>query len=279
VTRQFLTPVNRTTLTGDIYRKMVSHLLRGDWAPGEQIPPERELCQQLGVGRASLREALKALEIMGMIETRLGDGTYVCERSEFLSRPLLWAITSSSEADAQELVEARKLIEVELSGLAAERATSADLKQIGVHLDQMETSLHDVEQFLRSDIAFHVAVAQASHNNILMNALLLIRNLLQNWIGSTLRIAGVAERALEQHQRIFLAIAKNNPAAARFAMHTHLQEMANFLLASEKAEQTQTAAPSASIEDNLPAAPSVEKPAAKPGPDSTTSTATSSNPL
>ena len=62
---------------------MVSHLIRGDWRSGERIPAERELCQKLGVGRASLREALKALEIMGMIETRLGDGTYVCKRSEF----------------------------------------------------------------------------------------------------------------------------------------------------------------------------------------------------
>jgi GntR family transcriptional repressor for pyruvate dehydrogenase complex len=235
--RQFLTPVNRTTLTGDIYRKMVTHLIRGDWTPGERIPPERELCQQLGVGRASLREALKALEIMGMIETRLGDGTYVCQRSEFLSRPLLWAITSSSDTEIQELVEARKLIEIELAGLAAERATPSDLKEIGVHLDQMESSIGDVDQFQRSDIAFHLAIAQASHNRILMNALLLIRNLLQNWIGSALRIEGVAQKALNQHQRIFMGIAKKNASAARAEMQTHLQEMANFLLESQRADK------------------------------------------
>jgi GntR family transcriptional regulator, transcriptional repressor for pyruvate dehydrogenase complex len=62
---------------------MVSHLIRGIWSEDEKIPAERELCQKLGVGRASLREALKALEIMGMIETRLGNGTYVCKRSDF----------------------------------------------------------------------------------------------------------------------------------------------------------------------------------------------------
>jgi len=217
---------------------MVTHLIRGDWTPGERIPPERELCQQLGVGRASLREALKALEIMGMIETRLGDGTYVCERSEFLSRPLLWAITSSSDAEVHELVEARKLIEVELAGLAAERATPSDLKEIGVHLDQMESSMADVDQFQRSDIAFHLAIAQASHNRILMNALLLIRNLLQNWIGSALRIQGVAEKAFSQHQRIFMGIAKKNPCAARAEMQIHLQEMANFLLESQHADKS-----------------------------------------
>src|SRR5580693_10762041 len=136
--RDSLTPVVRTTLTADICRKMVGQLIRGNWAEGEKIPAERELCLKLGVGRASLREALKALEIMGMIETRLGDGTYVCKRSDFFSRPLLWAIASSSEADAGELVEARTLIEVELAGLAAERAIPENLKQIAEQLRNME---------------------------------------------------------------------------------------------------------------------------------------------
>src|SRR6266852_4895256 len=152
-----LTPVVRTTLTADICRKMVSQLIRGTWAEGDRIPPERQLGQLLGVGRASLREALKALEIMGMIETRLGDGTYVCQRSEFMSRPLLWAITSSSETEVHELVEARKLIETEMAGLAAERATAEDLKQIGIHLDRMELALDSPGDFLQSDIGFHLA--------------------------------------------------------------------------------------------------------------------------
>ena len=229
-----LTPVSRTTLTADIYRKLVSHIIRGVWRPGERIPSERQLGQILGVGRASLREALKALEIMGMIETRLGDGTYVCQRSEFLSRPLLWAITSSSETDAHELVEARKLIETEMAGLAAERATAEDLKQIGIHLDQMERSLESQSSFLQSDIEFHLAVGQAAHNTILMNALHLIRNLLQEWIGSTLQLEGVALIALEHHKAIFLAVAKKNVPAARAAMATHLQEMARLLLEAQK---------------------------------------------
>lgn len=233
-----LTPITRTTLTADIYRKLVAHIIRGVWKPGTRIPPERQLGQLLGVGRASLREALKALEIMGLIETRLGDGTYVCQRSEFLSRPLLWAITSSSETEIQELVEARRLIETELSGLAAERATAEDLKQIGTHLDRMENSLERAGEFLQADIEFHLAIGQAAHNSILMNALNLIRNLLQKWIGSTLQVPGVSEKALEDHKAIFFAIAKKNAAAARSAMMSHLEDMARFfVLAQEKSPQ------------------------------------------
>jgi GntR family transcriptional regulator, transcriptional repressor for pyruvate dehydrogenase complex len=234
-----LTPIARTTLTADIYRKLVGHIIRGVWKPGARIPPERQLGQLLGVGRASLREALKALEIMGLIETRLGDGTYVCQRSEFLSRPLLWAITSSSETEIHELVEARKLIETELAALAAERATADDLKQIGAQLDRMEHSLQSRSEFLQADIEFHLAIGQAAHNRILMNALNLIRNLLQEWIGSTLQVPGVSKKALEHHKAIFFAIAKKNVSGSRAAMMTHLDEMARFLLRAQQQKQTQ----------------------------------------
>ncbi len=234
MTEDFLTPVTRTTLTADICRKMVSHLIRGDWRSGERIPAERELCQKLNVGRASLREALKALEIMGMIETRLGDGTYVCKRSEFFSRPLLWAITSSSEAEAQELVEARRLIEVELAGMAAERITAEGLQQLETQLNIMEKSKGDSSAFAQADMNFHIAIGQAAHNSILINALHLIRNLLQQWISSSLSVKGVSQKALDQHRKIFSAIAKKDSATARAAMQTHLNEMAKALSDAQK---------------------------------------------
>jgi GntR family transcriptional regulator, transcriptional repressor for pyruvate dehydrogenase complex len=231
-----LMPIARTTLTADIFRELVSHVIGGVWKPGEKIPPERLLGEKLGVGRASLREALKALEIIGMIETRVGDGTYVCDRSEFLSRPLLWAITSSSESEIHELVEARTSLETQLSELAAERATSEDLRQIGIYLDEMERNVADNEAFRQADIAFHLAIAEAAHNRIFVNALLLIRNLLQQWIGSTLQVEGVAEKALHQHRAIFVAIAKKNPSAARTAMQQHLADMAR-LFAETKSKR------------------------------------------
>jgi len=223
-----LTPVVRTTLTADISRKMVSQLIRGTWAEGERIPAERELCQKLGVGRASLREALKALEIMGMIETRLGDGTYVCKRSDFFSRPLLWAIASSSEADARELVEARTLIEVELAGLAADHATPEHLKELGEQLDQMEKAKKNPEKFVQADVNFHLVIGRAASNSILMNALHLVRNLLQQWILGAVAVKGVPEKACAQHKRVLLAIKNKDASAARKEMRKHLHDMAAF---------------------------------------------------
>jgi GntR family transcriptional repressor for pyruvate dehydrogenase complex len=230
--RSILTPVTRTTLTADICREMVSHLIRGDWAEGERLPPERELCRQLGVGRASLREAMKALEIMGMIETRLGDGTFVCHRSEFLSRPLLWAITSSRASDLRELVEARRLIEVELAGFATERASSDDLQKIGKHLEQMEAALDNASAFEEADVNFHLAIAGAAHNRVLNNALQLTRNMIQTWIGQNLLLPGVAPEALRHHRQIYSAILGKQPEQAKAAMGKHVDRMASHLLQS-----------------------------------------------
>ena len=225
---EVLTPVLRTTLTADICRQMVNHLIRGVWSEGEKIPAERDLCQQLGVGRASLREALKALEIMGMIETRLGDGTYVCERSQFFSRPLLWAIVSGSEADVSELVEARILIEVELSGMAAERASAEQIEHLAELLDRMMKVKRAPPEFVQADVDFHLALARAASNKILLNALQLIRNLLQRWILTAVTTKGVADKACNQHKRLLNALKMRDAAAARKEMRKHLQYMAHF---------------------------------------------------
>ena len=229
-----LTPVVRTTLTADICRQMVNQLMRGVWSEGKKIPAERELCQQLGVGRASLREALKALEIMGMIETHLGDGTYVCKRSDFFSRPLLWASASGSETDVRELIEARVLIEVELAGLAAERASAEHLKQLAELLDQMDKSRKKPQEFVQADVNFHLTIARAASNGILMNALHLIRNLLQQWILSAVAIKGVPEKACAQHKRLLLAIKSGDSAAARKEMRKHLRDMAGYAPRQQK---------------------------------------------
>jgi GntR family transcriptional regulator, transcriptional repressor for pyruvate dehydrogenase complex len=235
----FLKAVPRGNLTTDICRKMVDHLVNGDWLEGDRIPPERELCQKLGVGRSSLREAMKALEIIGIIEMRVGEGTFICHRSDFLSHPLLWAIAGSGVTEANELIEARKLIEVELAGLAADRSTPSDLQQIGIQMDAMEASLDSTSKFLEADIAFHLAIGQAGHNRVLLNSLHLIRNLMQQWVRISLeQHAGVANMALDQHRAIYLAVSKRNPAKAREAMQSHLDAMAVHLRAAQSPAPT-----------------------------------------
>jgi DNA-binding FadR family transcriptional regulator len=142
----------------------------------------------------------------------------------------LWAIAGTAQDEAKELTEARRLIETELAGLAAERATAEDLEKIRRHLDLMEVASGDSVKFQTADIGFHLAIAEAAHNRILLNALLLIRNLMQQWIASALLVKGVAEEALDQHRKIFLAIAKRNSESSRQLMRSHLEAMAEQFL-------------------------------------------------
>jgi GntR family transcriptional repressor for pyruvate dehydrogenase complex len=219
-----LTPLPRTTLTASAFEQLLSYVVGGSWKPGDRIPPERELCQQLGIARTSLREALKAMELVGMLDSRVGDGTFVCPRSEFLSRPLLWAFTGTDHEELQEIMEARTIIEENLAGLAAERGTEDQVAAIGQAVQQMRDSIARGDSILEADMAFHLAVSAAAQNGVLQNAVRLLRNLMRQWIYYKLLMPDVAPTVLNRHVAIYRAIACRRPGAARKAMRLHLEE-------------------------------------------------------
>ncbi len=146
--------IPKTTLSQAAFEKLVQSLIGGSWKEGDRIPPERELCLKLGIGRASLREALKALELIGMLESKVGDGTFVCPRSEFLSRPLLWAITGSDLSELRDLIEARRLLEMDIVALAAERATTEELQLIQEAVEDFRSNSANPVAALEADMKF-----------------------------------------------------------------------------------------------------------------------------
>lgn len=224
-----VTPIVRTKLTNSVFEQLLSYVVRGSWKPGDRIPPERDLCQQLGIARTSLREALKAMELVGMLDSRVGDGTFVCPRSEFLSRPLLWAFTGTDHEELQEIMEARMIIEENLAGLAAKRGTPDQIKKIGGAVQQMRDSIARGDSILDADMAFHLAVSDAAQNGVLTNAVHLLRNLMRQWIYYKLMIPDIPETVLKRHVAIYRAIAAGKPNAARSAMRLHLEETGKLL--------------------------------------------------
>lgn len=222
-------PLVRTTLTASAFEQLISYVVKGQWKAGDRIPPERELCQQLGIARTSLREALKAMELIGMLDSRVGDGTFVCPRSEFLSRPLLWAFTGTDHAELRDIMEAREFLERDLAGLAAERASDAEIRAIGDTVNTMRSRIAKGESILEPDMAFHLAIAEAAHNEVLRNAVQLLRNLLRRWLVLKLLMPTVPSKVLKQHDEIYKAIRSRNAAAARDAMWGHLEETAQLL--------------------------------------------------
>lgn len=222
-------PLVRTTLTASAFEQLISYVVKGHWKAGDRIPPERELCQQLGIARTSLREALKAMELIGMLDSRIGDGTFVCPRSEFLSRPLLWAFTGTDHAELRDIMEAREFLERDLAGLAAERGSDAEIEAIGATVDTMRQNIAEGKSILEPDLAFHLTIASAAHNEVLRNAVQLLRNLLKQWLVLKLLLPAVPSKVLKQHQEIYQAIKSRDATAARDAMWSHLEKTAQLL--------------------------------------------------
>lgn len=221
--------IQRTTLTAAAFEQLISYVVNGRWKAGDRIPPERDLCQQLGIARTSLREALKAMELVGMVESRVGHGTFVSPRSEFLSRPLLWAFTGTDTEELQDIMEARVLVEENLAGLAAQRATDEEIDAIRKTLEELEACIARGQPILDVDMQFHLAIARASHNNVLANAVQLLRNMMREWIYYKVLVPDVAPRVLKRHWAIYKAIEQRNAEIARREMREHLEEAMNLV--------------------------------------------------
>jgi GntR family transcriptional repressor for pyruvate dehydrogenase complex len=222
--RAVVSPIQRTTLTASAFEQLISHVVNGSWKAGDRIPPERDLCQQFGISRTSLREALKAMELIGMVDSRVGDGTFVCPRSEFLSRPLLWAFTGIDNTEFQEIMEARIIIEENLAGLAAQRANEEEVAAIEESVQMLQLSMARNEPILDADMAFHLAIARASHNNVLAKSVQLLRNMMRQWLFYKVALPGMGPHVLKRHLTIFRAISQHKPVVARREMRMHLEE-------------------------------------------------------
>lgn len=221
---------SRETLTETIAKRMIYLLTQGKYKPGDRLPSEFELAKEFEVGRGAIREALKALAIVGLIRVDRGKGTFVRERSDFLVRPISMGLQAGIEP--RSLVESRKLIEVELAGLAAERAAPDQIQAIQLYLDRMAATMeaNQVEDYLQADVDFHFAIASAARNPILSQFLTLIRNLMREWILASLLKPDAASEAYQHHRRILNAIRARRPAAAKKAMADHLSAMGKRLI-------------------------------------------------
>lgn len=226
-------PIRRSRLSQQIVVQ-ICHLIRqGEFQPGDRLPPERDLSEQLQVSRASLREALRALEISGIVESRHGGGTYVRGFSELGVMSPLALILEASDDIVGDLWEVRIIVEPALASMAALRATPDDIDGLDVIVQEQARSFDqfgDDDQWMMLDRAYHSALARASGNTVSVRVLELINQLLQE--GRRHFVASPERRrtALACHREILDAIRKREPRIAHGAMLRHLQEVEEFIL-------------------------------------------------
>lgn len=216
------TPRLRESPMAALVRQLVSQLLSGGIPPGGKLPPERELAALLGVGRSNVREALKALDLLGLIEIRQGDGTYLRgTASALLPQVIEWGLFLGTP-QAIDLVDARFHLEVAVARLAAERATEDDLQVMAARLAVMREA-DGVSDFAEADVSFHSAIADAARNQVLSDTLRSIKSLIQVWVMRVIRQAGERSSTLDQHTAVYEAIRSGDPDLAAAAMTSHMK--------------------------------------------------------
>jgi GntR family transcriptional repressor for pyruvate dehydrogenase complex len=211
----------REPISSEVAQVLVRHLLGGSYQPGQRLPSERALAESLGVGRSVVREALKSLTLLGLVEVRQGDGTYLQSRSSnLLPVSFEWGLLLDDH-QLQDTIEARMELEVVLAGLAAERRTEQDVQELGELLQHMHDA-KETEAFVSADVAFHLRIAKAAQNSILEQMLVSIQSLLRSWITKVRAAATDHGPSYRDHVPIHAAIERGDAAAARMAMRNHL---------------------------------------------------------
>lgn len=218
----------------EVTRGLLEYLLSGEFAPGQRIPSERQLSEALGTGRSTIREAIKSLSLLGLLDQRVGDGTYLSRSSsELLPQVIEWGLLLG-ERRLDDLLDARLHLEVLLAGLAAERRSDAQLEQLRELAGRMRSASvgDDFEAYVEADIAFHLKVAACSGNSVLASVLGNVQSLLQAWASRVIRTAGETETSLAMHEPVLQAVEEGDPEGARKAMLAHMERATRRLRAS-----------------------------------------------
>lgn len=240
-------PIIRTSLSDEITQRIIDLISQRVLKPGERLPSEKELASQFGVGRTTIREALRSLAVLGIVEGRVGEGTFVSSTNRrYLEKALQWGLLIDRK-DVRDLIETRLLLESQTAFWAAQRGTKLNLQEIEGAIKGMEESIHDPESYLRADLQFHISVAQASQNSIFYQLVSMIRGYLQAWIQRSLsrptprKTQQRAEISIQEHQTILQAIRSGNAEEARQAMNVHIvsssRDLQSWLARKEKASK------------------------------------------
>jgi len=216
-------PIDRAGITELVVQRIKELLERGELKAGSRLPPERELADMLHISRPSLRTALKALSVMGIIHAKPGAGTYIAESlPEIFTEPMRF-MTLINNTSVDELFEARLIIEAGLAELAAERATQADIASLIKEVEEMKATIGDPEEFLKHDVRFHQAIAHASNNKLMSGVMDTVAQLLFHIRRQTIGNARDLEEAIEWHEKIIAAMQKHDPRRAKEMLSGHLR--------------------------------------------------------
>ncbi len=218
-----LEPLSKTRLSQSAVEAIKAFIADKDLKPGAKLPSERELCQALNISRASVREALRTLEIIGLIEVKPGSGIYFKDWTGDISIPLTTWLPNKTET-LDEIFEVRQLIEPRAAGLAAERATPDIIKKMAASLNTFNQCVDadDLPGMILADTEFHRLVAMATENKTLTFLMSTMTRFLPEGWKATLKVPNRPVKTISEHEVIYEAIKNHDSGAAIQAMSGHL---------------------------------------------------------
>jgi GntR family transcriptional repressor for pyruvate dehydrogenase complex len=218
-----------------VTHRLLELLLGESMRPGDRLPGERRLAEDLGVGRSAVREAISALEVLGIVETRSGSGTYLRSgTSELLPSTLSWSLLLDQERTA-ELAVVRSALERSAAELAAAHRTDAQAEQLLELVRKQRAASEDPERYVEADIAFHRELAVISGNKLLEEILATTRTLLRVWFENAVDRQEDIDAAIAEHTAIAEAISAGDVSAVSAAMRTHMTTASERILRSHRA--------------------------------------------
>ncbi|PUU95645.1 MAG: Uncharacterized protein CI947_162 [Halanaerobium sp.] len=213
-----------------VYEQIIEQIreliYEGELKKGDKLPSERQLKKDLGVSRASIREAFSALEMIGLIESRPGEGTFIRDSfDEDIFNPLSLILLLNDNV-AEELLELRRVLEIDCVKLAAERATEAEIEELQSYIEDLLSSSGYEEDSIKADKMFHYTIARASGNKVLLFFMRSISEAMDFHIKNTRTKLVSKEETMtdfaRQHQQIFKALKEHDPEQAAAEMKNHL---------------------------------------------------------
>jgi GntR family transcriptional repressor for pyruvate dehydrogenase complex len=230
-------PVRRDRLYQGIVSQIEGLLERGELKPGDQLPPERQLAEQFQVSRASVREALRSLELLGIVETRAGGGTFVRHgQAGDLTKPLTSLIARGH--DLKDVIDVRGLVEPAVAERAAQKISAAEIAELREIITAQERKVAASEPYVEEDTRFHELIGTAARNELLVTMLGVIWDVLRASREEWLQTEKRAHASIEAHRRILAALETHDPAAARAAAADHIHAVGEGILRLLTEERT-----------------------------------------
>ncbi|RJP33097.1 MAG: FadR family transcriptional regulator [Actinobacteria bacterium] len=217
--------LERETLSMKIAKRILSLIKEKQLRPGDRLPSERELARMMQVSRPSLREALRALQIMNIIENRQGSGNYITSLEPKKLIEHLEAVFVLDDAVYVDLFKARKIMETGLAELAAGNITDSEVEELEALVKEAKERVDDAEAFLHLDLALHNQIVKAARNGILELFMSSINQLSVYSRRRTAESPDIRRQTVRDHRAIVRALKSHDPAAARAAMFRHLSRV------------------------------------------------------